>query len=131
MSKKAATANNRPLSPHLSIYKPQITSVLSITHRGTGVFLFLGILLLNWWLVTSVYSDTGFWSVFATPVGYIFLGFWSFSLFYHLLNGIRHLFWDMGKGFELKCVTKPGIAVVVGSVLLTALSWVIAFKDMM
>lgn len=131
MSKKAATANNRPLSPHLSIYKPQITTVMSITHRGTGVFLFLGVLLLNWWLVTSVYSDTGFWSVFSTPVGYIFLGLWSFSLFYHLLNGIRHLFWDIGKGFELKCVTRSGIAVVVGAVLLTALSWVIAFKDTM
>lgn len=131
MSKNAATANNRPLSPHLSIYKPQITTVMSITHRGTGVFLFLGVLLLNWWLVTSVYSDTDFWSVFSTPVGYIFIGFWSFALFYHLLNGIRHLFWDIGKGFELKCVTKSGIAVVVGAVLLTALSWIIAFKDMM
>lgn len=131
MSEKAALANNRPLSPHLTIYKPQITSMLSIAHRGTGVFLFLGVSLLVWWLVSSVYSDAQVWNLFDSPVGYIFLGFWSFSLFYHLLNGIRHLFWDMGKGFELKTVTYSGITVVVGSVLLTALSWFIACGKLM
>lgn len=94
------------------------------------MFLFLGVLLLVWWLVTSVYSDTTAWSFFGTVIGRIFLMLWSFSLFYHLLNGIRHLFWDMGKGFSLKCATKSGVAVVIGSVVLTLVSWIIAFKDL-
>lgn len=127
MSKNiTAAGDNRPLSPHISIYKPQITTILSITHRGTGIFLFLGVLLLVWWLVTSVYTDAKIWSGFATPVGYIFLVLWAFSLFYHLLNGVRHLFWDMGKGLGLPCMRKSGIAVVIGSVLLTVISCIIA-----
>lgn len=127
--KTTAKANHRPLSPHLSIYKPQITSILSITHRATGVFLFVGVLLLVWWLVTSVYGDITAWSVFGTVLGRIFLALWSVALFYHLLNGIRHLFWDMGKGLSVPCATKSGITVIAGSVLLTLLSWCIAFKD--
>lgn len=131
MSGKPAIVNNRPLSPHLSIYKPQITSMLSIAHRATGIFLFFGVLILSWWLITSVYTDTTLWSVFASPIGYVFIALWSFSLFYHLLNGIRHLFWDMGKGFDLQCVTNSGIAVVAGAILLTIVSWVAAFKDIL
>lgn len=132
-----STNVKRPLSPHLSIYRPQITSVLSITHRLTGVFLYLGMLIFAWWIVCSAYHpDTTIWTKwfqaetyngYARCVAYGLLGLFSFSLFYHLLNGIRHLFWDIGKGYEIPTVNKSGILVVIGSIALTALSWLIAF----
>lgn len=129
----AKAEDNRPLSPFF-IYKPQITSVLSITHRLTGIALYVGMLLLAWWIVCSVYISftpsgyiSPFWKFFTTPVGYVLLVGWSFALFYHVLNGIRHLFWDAGKGFDLKTVTASGIAVVLGAVVLTGLSWLLAF----
>lgn len=116
--------DNRPLSPHIGIYKKQITSVLSITHRMTGLALYAGAFLLAWWIIANVYGCASCINplVESNP-GKIILVLWSFALFYHMLNGIRHLFWDMGKGFEIKTVNKTGILVVIGSVLMTALSW--------
>ena len=135
-SQPNSVVDNRPLSPYF-IYKPQITSMLSITHRLSGIALYIGVLLLTWWIIESVYlsfdpkGELGaLWSLFTTPIGYIFLVGWSFALFYHLLNGIRHLFWDMGKGFELKTVTTSGWLVVIGATALTALSWTLAFSGM-
>ena len=113
---------NRPLSPHLKIYKPQLTSLLSITHRGTGLFLSLGLLFLPCWLV----------SIAAGPAHYaqlqVYLLSWYgkcllialiFSLYYHLANGVRHLFWDIGLGLALKTTYKSGYAVIISAVLLT------------
>lgn len=120
----------RPLSPHLQIYKPQITMVTSITHRITGIALGVGTLLLAWWLIAAATGPEAYATVSA------FLGSWfgrlvmfgfTWALFYHLCNGIRHLFWDAGKGFELPTMRKTGVAAIVASVVLTLLTWVIAY----
>ena len=112
----------RPLSPHLQVYKPQLTSVLSITHRGTGVFLSLGALVLTYWLVSLAVSEelfnsfhlhTSFW------YGKLFLIGFVFSLYYHLANGIRHLFWDIGLGLEISTTYKSGYFTIFISALLT------------
>lgn len=116
----------RPLSPHLQIYKPQITSVLSILHRMTGVFLILGTFIFTWWLYAL--SDgpdyyAKFLSYMSSWIGLLLLFGWTFSLCYHLFNGIRHLFWDIGLGFEMENVKKSGWAVVI----LTTISTVTIF----
>lgn len=122
--------NNRPLSPHLTIYKPQMSSVLSIMHRITGTALFVGALLLVWWIVGGVYSSFNpkvmLWEFWGSVIGKGLLLLWSIALFYHLLNGIRHLFWDVGMGFKVSTADKTGLLVLVGAVLLTALSWFLA-----
>jgi len=102
-------AVNRPLSPHLQIYKPQLTSVLSIIHRGTGVFLTLGALFLSCWLLSIANGPESYTAVqqyILAWYGQIILYAWVYSLYYHLCNGIRHLFWDMGLGLEISCM--PG-----------------------
>lgn len=116
----------RPISPHLSIYKPQITSMLSITHRMTGIALFVGALLFCWWIVANIYGCGKCLNplIMSTP-GKVFIFLWSVALYYHLLNGIRHLFWDMGKGYSIPIVNKSGIAVLLGVTALTILTWVI------
>jgi succinate dehydrogenase / fumarate reductase cytochrome b subunit len=118
---------SRPLSPHLQVYRWQITSVLSIGHRFTGVVLSLGTLLLVWWLVALASGQQSFevaQGFVGSWLGRLLLLGWSFSLFYHLANGIRHLFWDAGYGFEIKTTTASGVAVVVASVVLTAIAWI-------
>jgi succinate dehydrogenase / fumarate reductase cytochrome b subunit len=115
-----------PLSPHLSVYKWQITMLLSITHRATGVFLSLGLLLLAYWLLT-VASGPEAYDQAALHLnawyGQIILVLFTFSLYFHLCNGIRHLFWDAGLGFEIKTFYASGYATVVAAVLLTIVSW--------
>ena len=118
-------SSKRPLSPHLQVYKPQLTSVLSITHRGTGVFLSLGALALTCWLVALAISAELF-NIFhqfmVTWYGKLFLASFVFSLFYHLANGIRHLFWDAGLGLEISTTYKSGYLMVLVSVALTAVT---------
>lgn len=120
---------DRPLSPHLQVYRPQITSVLSILHRATGVALTVGAALVVWWLFAAATGREAFATAdgfLSGPIGgFIMLGS-LFALNYHLLNGVRHLFWDAGYGFELDNVTRSGWAVVIGSVVLTALVWLMA-----
>lgn len=122
-------ASNRPLSPHLQVYRPQLTSVLSITHRVTGVVLAAGLLLLAYWLVALAAGPGPFSSAGALMGSWfgklVLLGF-SYALFYHMCNGVRHLFWDMGFGFELNTAYASGWAVVVVSVALTVVAWAIA-----
>ena len=118
--------DNRPLSPHLSVYKPQITSMMSITHRATGVFLSLGLLMLVWWIGAASSGGeayTNFTNFAGSILGQLLLAGWSYAIFYHMLNGIRHLFWDAGLGFELKSVTASGVAVITLSLALTAGVW--------
>ena len=123
------TPAQRPLSPHLQIYKPQLTSVLSISHRATGVALSVGAVLLVWWLVAAATGDEayaaaqGFWHSWLGLL--VLLGF-TFSLFFHLCNGIRHLFWDAGYGFELKQTYLSGLAVLATSAALTLIAWIAA-----
>ena len=119
----------RPLSPHLQIYKPQLTSVLSITHRGTGVFLTLGALFLSCWLLAIANGPEAYSAlqVYITAwYGQIILFAWAFSLYYHLCNGIRHLFWDIGLGLEIRTTYMSGYAVIVLSIVFTAATWYLA-----
>ena len=112
----------RPLSPHLQIYKPQLTSVLSITHRGTGVFLSLGTLALTCWLISLVMGEEVFNSFhqhMTTLYGKLFLASFIFSLFYHLVNGVRHLFWDAGLGLDISTTYKSGYLTMFLSIVLT------------
>ena len=123
----------RPLSPHLQVYKPQLTSVLSILHRMTGVALAVGTLLLVWWLIAAASGADAFnmvQTVIGSLIGRLLLFGWSFALFYHLCNGIRHLFWDMGRGYELPTVAASGWAVVIISIALTGISWVWGYMSM-
>lgn len=116
----------RPLSPHLQVYRPQITSVMSITHRATGVALSLGSLLLVAWLWAVAYNEDYFifWQELASQWwAHLMLAGWTFAVYYHLANGIRHLFWDMGKGFDLKNVTRSGLLVVLVAAGGTLATW--------
>lgn len=122
------SSTDRPLSPHLQVYRPQITSVLSILHRITGVFLALGTLLLVWWIIAAAAGPEAFATVqgfVGSFVGYLLLLGWSAALFYHLFNGIRHLAWDAGYGFELENVYRSGWAVVAATVLFTVVAWIL------
>jgi succinate dehydrogenase / fumarate reductase cytochrome b subunit len=118
----------RPLSPFMfpMWYRFQITSALSILHRLTGIALALGSILLAWWLVAvaaggQVFAATH--AFLASPIGVLLLFLWSVAFFYHLCNGIRHLAWDAGYGFELRTATASGYAVLAATVVLTVLAW--------
>ncbi len=116
-----------PLSPHLSVYKWQITMILSILHRGTGIFLSLGLVLLSSWLLAIASGPAAYDNIapyISSWYGQTLLGLFTFSLYFHLCNGIRHLFWDAGMGFQIKTFHNSGYAVIIASVVLTALTWV-------
>jgi len=108
-------ATERPISPHIQVYKPQITSVLSIFHRITGVAITVGTLLLTWWLVAAAYGPEQFavcQAFLGSVIGQLLLWAFTFAVFYHLGNGIRHLAWDFGWGFEMGQLRTSGIAVI-------------------
>ena len=116
----------RPLSPHLQIYKPQMTSVLSIMHRITGVALTLGTVLVVLWIATLSLGESFYeYYVFFIKSWFgnlILIGF-TFAFFYHLSNGIRHLFWDFGYGYELNIALISGVAVLISAFILTSIIW--------
>lgn len=122
---------SRPLSPHVLNYRFPLVALLSISHRLTGVALSIGTLLLVYWLASAAYGPAAYERashVLASPIGLLVLFAFSFCLFYHLGNGIRHLFWDVGLGFELPTAVKSGRAVVAAAVVLTLLTWLIALS---
>src|SRR3984893_2095188 len=124
---------HRPLSPHLQVYKPQLTSVLSILHRAPGVALSVWALYLATWVIYAASNPTAyalFQSFNGSIVGRIVLGGWLFAAFFHLCNGIRHLFLDAGYGFELKDAYRSGWIVVAVSLIATAVSWVVGLRLM-
>ena len=123
-------SRQRPLSPHLQIYKPQITSILSILHRGTGIVLSVGSIILVLWIVTLTLGESTY-LMYSNIINnwfgkFIIFGF-TFALFYHLSNGIRHLFWDAGYGYELNHAYISGISVIISSLLLTSMTWLIVY----
>ena len=121
---------NRPISPHLQVYRPQLTSVLSILHRITGVALAIGTILLVYWLIAAASGPEAFASAEAligSWLGRILLFGWTIALYFHLSNGIRHLFWDAGFGFELKTVYASGWTAVALAVALTLVSFIAGF----
>ena len=124
------TSRERPLSPHLQIYRWQWTMLLSIVHRMTGVALAVGTLWLVWWLVAAAMGPEAFARAQAFAGHWfgrlVLLGF-TWALFYHLANGIRHLFWDAGRGFELSTGYGSAWLVVLASLALTGLAWLAGY----
>lgn len=115
----------RPLSPHLQVYRPQITSVTSIFTRITGNALIVGVLLIVWWFIAAAKGPEAFaradW-VLTSWIGDVIMFASLWALWYHALAGIRHIIWDSGRGLELATAEKLGIAVIAGSGILTILT---------
>ncbi|MBM3548438.1 MAG: succinate dehydrogenase, cytochrome b556 subunit [Alphaproteobacteria bacterium] len=117
----------RPLSPHLQVYRWQITMAMSIAHRATGIALSGGAVALVFWLLALANGPDAFevaQAIAGSWLGYLCLFGWTFCLFYHLANGIRHLVWDMGYGFEIKQFYASGWLTVVVALGLTVLAWI-------
>jgi succinate dehydrogenase / fumarate reductase cytochrome b subunit len=122
----ALPTRSRPISPHVSLYRWQIGNSLSILHRITGVALAVGLLALSFWLVSLAGGEQSYDAaakLFASPVGLAFLIGWTFAFIYHLLNGVRHLFWDAGYGFERTQRHMSGWFAVLGAIALTVCVW--------
>ena len=120
--------HQRPLSPHLQVYRPQLTSVLSIFHRITGMVLVGGLVLLTWWLTAAAAGPGAFGLVqafLASWFGLLVLFGISFALFYHLCNGVRHLIWDAGHLLEIEDVYLSGWVMLGAAVALTIAAWAI------
>ena len=118
----------RPLSPHISIYRWPVTMVLSILHRITGIGMALGLIALAAWLVQAAAGPESyqyFRTAMAMPLGQLLLAGWTFAFFLHLGNGIRHLVWDSGRGFEKGHSRASAWAVLVLAVVLTAVIWLV------
>ena len=121
--------SKNPVSPHLQIYRWHISSLLSITHRISGVINLLALILIFYWLVVLSFGESNY-ELFLLIINsffgkFILIGFtWSMS--FHLLSGIRHLAWDLGYGFEIKTANISGIIVIISSLLLTIIFWLFA-----
>lgn len=126
----ANVTNNRPLSPHLQIYKPIPTMVMSFLHRFTGGALYFGTLLVVWWLVAAstgaAYFEWVSWFM-GTFIGRLILFGYTWALLHHMLGGLRHFMWDLGYGFEKHFSTKVAKALFVSSICLTIVVWVIGY----
>ncbi|TDR22476.1 succinate dehydrogenase, cytochrome b556 subunit [Marinicella litoralis] len=117
------SSTNRPLSPHLQVYKPQLTSMMSIAHRLTGMVLAFGLVVFTYWLyrvTTQPIIADQVSAFFSSGLGVVMLYAWVFTFNYHLCNGIRHLFWDAGKGYSIPAVYKSGVVVIIMAVIFTA-----------
>ncbi len=117
-----------PLSPHLTIYKPQITSIMSISHRISGFFQSIGTLLIFIYMV-FLFAGEQYYNLinifFSNFLGKLFLFFYILSICYHFCNGIRHLIWDLGYGFEIKTVYFSGYITIFFTILMSLFSWFI------
>ena len=129
MSKTTAT-RARPLSPHLTVYKPTITMTMSIVHRITGGALYFGTLLVAWWLIAAAISQEYFdfvnW-IYGSWFGRLVLFGYTWALMHHMLGGIRHFVWDTGSGLEKHTASRIAWATLAGSVVLTVLIWVAGY----
>jgi succinate dehydrogenase / fumarate reductase cytochrome b subunit len=116
----------RPLSPHLQIYRWRLTMLMSILHRASGAALAIGTLMVIWMLLAVASGEAAF-NQFITCVsslpGQVLLFGWSAALFYHMCNGVRHLFWDIGKGYEIKTAFASGYVVLLVAAILTGIVW--------
>jgi succinate dehydrogenase / fumarate reductase, cytochrome b subunit len=121
----------RPLSPHLQIYKPSITMVMSILHRMTGAALYVGTLLLAWWLIAVAQGEKYYSyvnTVLGHPIGKLILFAYTWALIHHMLGGMRHLYWDTGRGFALSTTNRLSWLSVFGSITLTLAVWAVGLK---
>lgn len=123
----------RPLSPHLQIYRPMLTMMMSIVHRITGAALYFGTLLLAWWLISVASGPNAYANVewfMGTLIGRVVLFGYTWSLLHHMLGGIRHLIWDTLHGLEPADREMLTIATLVGSTALTVVVWVVGYLAM-
>lgn len=125
-----ANEQRRPLSPHLQVYKFALTMAMSIMHRITGVGLYLGTLLLAWWLIAAATSASAFadvsWFMGSLLGRLILLGF-TWALFHHMLGGIRHFIWDAGYGMDHPQREYLAQGTLIGGLVLTILVWIVAY----
>jgi succinate dehydrogenase / fumarate reductase cytochrome b subunit len=123
----------RPLSPHLQIYRPMLTMMMSIAHRITGAALAVGFALLTWWLVAVSMGPDAYdcvQSFFGSLFGRALLFAFTWALIHHMLGGIRHLIWDTGAGLDKQTVEIFALATIIGSIVLTVLVWIIGYCRM-
>lgn len=121
---------DRPMSPHMQVWRWHVTMATSILHRATGMALYAGVLIVMGWIVAVAAGADAFDSyrgLLASPFGQLVMFGMTVSLFYHLANGIRHLFWDAGKGLEPKTADMTGWAVIVFGVVAAVLIWVVSY----
>ncbi|WP_420335230.1 succinate dehydrogenase, cytochrome b556 subunit [Roseibium sp.] len=121
---------NRPLSPHLQIYKPILTMVMSILHRITGAALYFGTILLAWWLIAAAAGPSYFDfvnKIYGSIFGRLILFGFTWALVHHMLGGLRHFIWDMGAGFGKDAREWLAKATIIGSVSLTLILWIIGY----
>ena len=121
--------NKNPLSPHIQIYRWHISSLLSITHRISGVINLLALILIFFWLLILNFGESNY-ELFLISINsffgkFILIGF-TWSMTFHILSGIRHLAWDLGYGFEIKTANVSGIIIIVLSLFLTIIFWLFA-----
>lgn len=129
----ASRVRQRPLSPHLQIYRPMLTMMMSIIHRITGASLYFGTIILAWWLVAAASGPSAYatFEVFiGSIIGRVILFGYTWALIHHMLGGIRHLIWDLGHGFEAAQRERLVVANLIGSVGLTIALWVIGYIAM-
>ena len=120
----------RPLSPHLSIFRPLITMTMSIVHRITGAALYFGMVLVAWWLLAAAIGPEAFAAAdgfLSSPIGLLLLFGFTWALIHHTLGGIRHMIWDFGGGMSSAARNGLSWATLIGSVILTLLVWVVTF----
>ena len=129
----AKSQADRPLSPHLQIYKPMLTMMMSIVHRMTGAALYFGSLLLAWWLIAAATGPEYFEYVNGLAgsfIGRLVLFGYTWALIHHMLGGIRHFIWDTGAGFELPTIELMARLSLFASIILTLVIWVIGYMAM-
>lgn len=122
-------STNRPLSPHLQVYRLPLTGIISITHRATGAFLTFGTLLLVCWLMAAASGAESFAVIqgfISSMPGLVILLGWTFALFFHLCHGVRHLLWDAGATFEKESMDKYALIEIVVTTVLTASVWLVS-----
>ena len=121
----------RPLSPHLSIYRPMLSMMMSIVHRVTGAALYVGTLLIAWWVIAAASGPNPYatfeW-VMGSIIGKLVLFGYTWALLHHMLGGIRHLIWDTGRGFDLASVKSISWMTIIGSLILTVAVWAFGLK---
>jgi succinate dehydrogenase / fumarate reductase cytochrome b subunit len=121
----------RPLSPHLGIYRMQINMAMSIIHRITGAALYFGTILLAAWLISAATSADAFAlvnSIFGHPLGKLVMFGYTWALIHHMFGGIRHLIWDTGRALDIKSADALGWLSIIGSISLTAVLWYIGLS---
>lgn len=121
------TTRNRPLSPHLQVYRLPLLALMSIAHRITGVGLVMGLVVLAFWLGSAASGPEAFataQNLLGSPIGYLLLFGWTVALFFHLSHGIRHLLWDSGWGFEIPQAYASAKVALIATAVLTVVAWV-------